>query len=130
MSRTKSLSDAIIAKLKARCPNIYYEDGVQVGVGNKNYPFITFELMEIGTKDGATKYLLEMDIVDYGKIKSTAEKLADDVQDDFHFYYHIDSEIQFRSYKEDRKSIKEEDKLVIRKRVVFELDLYDLRGGQ
>lgn len=130
MSRTESLSKIIIAKLKERCPNVYYEEGVQVGIEKKNYPFVTFELVEIGAEDGATKYSLEMDIIDYGKIKSEAEKLADDVQSDFDFLYHLDSDIQFRCYRDDRKSVKEEDKLIIRKRVLFELVLYDLKGVQ
>ena len=128
MSRTKFLSDAIIEKLTVRCANVYYEEGVQVGMEKKKYPFITFELEDIGTSDGATTYALEINIVDYGKIKSDAEEIADVVQDDLDCYCHIDDNIQFRSYRDGRKTVKEDDKLVIRKRMMFEIVMYDLKG--
>lgn len=129
MSRTKSLSDVIIAKLKDRCTNIYYEDGVQVGIEKKKYPFVTFELYELGTNNGATRFSLEIDVIDYGKAKSTVEMLADDIQNEFDFYIHLDENIQFRCYKDDKKTIKEDDKLVLRKRITIEVVLYDLKGA-
>lgn len=130
MSRTEALSDALIEMIKVRCNNVYYEEGVQVGMEKKKYPFVTLELEDIGNTDGATKYVLELNVIDYGKIKSTAEELADKIQDDLDHINYIDENIQFRSYKDGRKTIKEDDKQVIRKRLMFEIIMYDLKGEE
>jgi hypothetical protein len=130
MSRTKALSDALIEMIKARCPNAYYEEGVQVGMEKKKYPFVTLELEDVGYTDGSTKYVLELNVIDYGKIKSIAEQLADKIQDDLDHITYIDENIQFRSYKDGRKTIKEDDKQVIRKRLMFEIIMYDLKGEE
>ncbi len=110
--------------LKTLTTNVYYE-------GNQNpavYPRLVFELNEVSYDSGKTLFQLEVNIIDYGTSTRAVEDLADTVQSSLNKYYFINSEIQFSVYRGLRQKVEEDDKKIIRRRLLFEINLYELKG--
>lgn len=110
--------------LKTLTANVYYEGNQDPAV----YPRLVFELNEVSYDSGKTLFQLEVNIIDYGTSTRTVEDLADTVQSTLNKYYFINSEIQFRAYKGLRQKVEEDDKLIIRRRLLFEIHLHELKG--
>lgn len=110
--------------LKTLTTNVYYEGNQDPAV----YPRLVFELNEVSYDSGKTLFQLEVNIIDYGTSTRTVEDLADTVQDALNKYYFINSEIQFSVYRGLRQKVEEDDKLIIRRRLLFEIHLHELKG--
>lgn len=123
MSKTENLRTALQALLKTVSTTVSYET-----VPTKTYPYLVFELEEVGKSDGKVQYQLEINAVDYGADSSDVEELADTVQELLHKYYHLDENIQFSSYQGIRHSVREDDPKIIRRRMLFEVQLHELKG--
>lgn len=104
--------------------NVYYEGNQDPAI----YPRLVFETSEVSSSDGKTLMQLEVNILDYGTSTKIAEDLADTVQKFLNKYYFINTEIQFVVYKGPRQKIQEDDKLIIRRRLLFEIQLHELKG--
>lgn len=124
MSKTLALRKQLQSMLKTITPNVYYEEAPD----NRPYPYLVFELSELTHNDGMTLLQLEINAIDYGDSSARIEGIADSVQKALHKYYFINHEIQFTSYKNKRDTIKEEDKQIIRRRLLFEVRLHELEG--
>lgn len=124
MSKTKALRREIQRYLKTVTPNVYYEKADESG----KYPHIVFELSELSHNDGKTILQLETNVIGYGSDTGQIEDIADGVQTIFHNYHFINDEIQFSTYKNRRETVKEEDKKIIRRRILFEVHLHELKG--
>jgi hypothetical protein len=109
---------------KTLTTNVYYEGNQDPAV----YPRLVFENSEVSYSDGKTLYQLEVNIIDYGTSTRVVEDLADTVQSTLNNYYFINSEIQFVVYKGLRQKVEEDDKSIIRRRLLFEIHLHELRG--
>jgi hypothetical protein len=109
---------------KTLTTNVYYEGNQDPGA----YPRIVFELSEVSYNSGKTLYQLEVNIIDYGTSTRVVEDLADTVQSALNKYYFINSEIQFSVYRGLRQKVEEEDKLIVRRRLLFEIHLHELKG--
>ena len=123
MSKTESLRAALQSLLKTISTTVSYES-----VPIKTYPYLVFELEEVGKFDGKVQYQLEINAVDCGTDSSDVEELSDAVQELLHKYYHLDENIQFSSYQGIRHSVKEDDPKIIRRRMLFEVQLHELKG--
>lgn len=110
--------------LKTLTTNVYYEGNQDPAV----YPRLVFELNEVSYDSGKTLFQLEVNIIDYGTSTRTVEDLADTVQNALNKYYFINSEIQFSVYRGLRQKVKEDDKKIIRRRLLFEIHLHELKG--
>lgn len=124
MSKTWILRIELQRLFKTLATNAYYEDNQEENI----YPRIIFELSETTYDYGKTIYMLEVNVIDYGTETKTAEYLADDVQAVLNKYYFMNDEIQFVSYKGPRQRVVEDDKLIIRRRLLFEIHLHELKG--
>ena len=128
MSKTIALISVLMGMLKTKADNVYYEEALRVGTNPPLYPNVVFELNEVTSDDSKTVLRMELNVVDYGKIRSTVETISDNIQTLLDKYYHMDENIQFVIYKDSRQTIKEEDKLIIRRRLVFEIQLHEIGG--
>lgn len=126
MSKTTALRIEIQRILKTLTNNVHYADRPD----NLLYPCMVYELNELVSNYGKTTYQFEINILDYGTKTTVAETLADETQDKLHKYYFYDNNknIQFVIYKGARNIIREEDKKIIRRRLLFELQLYEMKG--
>ena len=70
---------------------------------------------------------LEVNILDYGTKTRVVDTLSDTLQDKLNKYYFINDKIQFATYKRNRNTVQEEDKKVRRRRMLFEIQLHELR---
>lgn len=86
------------------------------------YPYITFDITELSDMYGTTKAQVEVNCVSRGK-SAEVDDLADDVQTLLHNYYYIDSTGCFRTYKNSRSTVEEEDKNIVRRRILFDLHI-------
>ncbi|WP_313413139.1 hypothetical protein [Sedimentibacter sp.] len=104
--------------------NVYYEGNQEPDV----YPRIVYELSEVSYDAGKTLYQLEINVIDYGTSTRIVEDLADNIQATLNKYYFNNDEIQFAVYRGLRQKVEEDDKLIIRRRLLFEIHLYELKG--
>lgn len=124
MSKTIELKKALNTLLKTVATRVFYEEAAAIKV----YPYVVFELSEIGYDAGKTLYQLEVNALDYGSDTTTVETLADDIQELLNKYYYINTNIQFSIYKGIKGSVKESEKEIIRRRLLFEVQLHELKG--
>lgn len=109
---------------KTLTANVYYEGNQDSAI----YPRLVFENSEVSYDYGKTLYQLEVNIFDYGTSTKAVENLADNVQSALNKYYFINDEIQFVVYRGLRQKVEEEDKLIIRRRLLFEIQLHVMEG--
>ena len=124
MSKSIALRTALQTILITKASNVYYEEAPDT----HPYPYVVYELSELSHDSGRTLIQLEVNVIDHGDSTSVAEALADDIQDALHKLYYIDTSIQFSSYKNQRNTVKEDDKQIIRRRLLFEIHLHELKG--
>lgn len=124
MSKTIALRTELQRMLKTLANNVYYEEAPDT----HPYPYAVYELSELTHSDGQSLLQLEINVIGYGDATATIENLADNIQTALHKYYFINHEIQFSSHKNRRDTIKEDDKKVIRRRLLFEVHLHELKG--
>ena len=68
---------------------------------------------------------LEVNVMDYGTDTSAAETLADTIQTAFDKQFCINSDIACYFYIEQRNTLTEQDRLIIRRRLTFTTYLYE-----
>lgn len=124
MSKTISLRTELQRKLKTLTTTVYYEEASDSAV----YPYCVFELSELLTEANKTVYQLEINLLDHGVSTSAIEILADNIQKSLNKYFFVNAEIEFKIYQGIRQTVKEEDKQIIRRRLLFEIQLHEVRG--
>lgn len=118
--RTRKIRKAVRTKLLERVKEVYYS---HAPADRKNI-FAVFNLEEVSVNDGCTVMNLLVELSDYGTDDTTIEDMADAIQEDFDHYHYIDESLEFMSYLDSRKPITEDDKLIMRRRIEFELRVY------
>lgn len=124
MSKSIQLRTELQRLLETIITNVYHEDASD----KRPYPYLVYELSDLTYEYGKTLMQLEINILDYGKPTNEVETIADTVQETLNGYYFINSEIQFVIYKGLKQTVKEEDKKIIRRRLLFEIQLHELKG--
>lgn len=124
VSKTIALRTELQRLLKTLTTNVYYEEAPSP----PPYPYMVYELSELVSDYGKTLMEVEINILDYGASSSSIEVLADSLQDTLDKYTFINTEVQFRLYKGLRQRVVEEDKQIIRRRLLFEIHLHELKG--
>jgi len=124
MDKTVALRTVISTLLKTMTPNVYYEDAPDTNP----YPYMVYELNEITYSYGKVLYQLEVNVFGYGANTAPIETLADTTQRTLNKYSFINTDIQFTVYQGLRRTIKEEDEQIIRRRLLFEVQLHELKG--
>lgn len=124
MSKTQALKTELQRIFKTITANVYHEE-----TRNKStYPYLVYELSELTYSYGKTTLQLEVNVIGYGEDSSEVENISDTVQTTLNRYFFINNEIEFTVYKGSRNTIKETDKSVIRRRILFEVQLHELKG--
>ena len=124
MNKTIALRTELNRLFKTITTNVYHEDKPD----NAGYPYLVYESSELTYEYGKTQYQLEVNIVDHGEDSSVVENLSDSTQAALNKYYFINPYIEFTVYKGQRLTVKEEDKQIIRRRMLFEIQLHELKG--
>ena len=117
-SNTNAMRKQIRSEILQFCSNVNYRKIPQP----ITYPYTTFLLKELQTADGQTQCRLEVNCV--AKTAEEVETLADNIQDRFDGYSHLDDKTAFEIYRLQRDIIEEEDKEIERRRLTFELNYY------
>lgn len=124
MAKTWTLRVELQKIFKSLTTKVYYEGLQESG----KYLYLVYELSEVSYDSGKTLYQLEVNIFDYGTDTRIVEDLADTIQSTLSKYYFINDEIQFAVYRGSRQKVSEDDKLIIRRRLLFEIHLHELKG--
>lgn len=124
MNKSTAFKNEISRVFKTMCNNVYHIQAPD----KELFPYIVYESREMGHSDGKTTMQLEVNVVDYGKNTLVVDDLSDLIQDTFHKYYFINPFIEFVVYKGIRHPVLEEDKQILRRRMLFEVHLHELKG--
>ena len=89
------------------------------------YPCIVWNLQELTYEDGLSLQELEADVMDYGEDTSPAEAIADDLQKRLDHFQTLTDAFEVSVYRERRQPLQENDKLVIQRRLTFQVRLYE-----
>lgn len=118
--KTRKIRKAVRSKLLERVNEVYYG---HAPADRKNI-FAVFTLEEVSVIDACTVMNLLVELSDYGTDDTAIEDIADRVQEDFDHYHYLDDSLEFMAYLDSRKTITENDKLILRRRIEFELRVY------
>ena len=116
---TKELRRVVTALLSGVAPSGSFSDTRQ-----ESYPHTVFDLSQVLYDSGRMLYTLEVNIVYYGDDSTLADDTADRVQELFDGGNYNGDKISFYTRINTRNNVIEADKSVIRRRLLFELNLY------
>ena len=116
---TKELRRVVAALLSGVAPSVSFSDTTQ-----ESYPHTVFDLSQVLYDSGRMLYTLEVNIVYYGDDSTVADDTADRVQELFDGGNYNGDKISFYTRINTRNNVIEADKSVIRRRLLFELNLY------
>ncbi|MBQ7094295.1 MAG: hypothetical protein IJN84_07260 [Clostridia bacterium] len=116
---TKELRRVVAALLSGVAPSVSFSDTTQ-----ESYPHTVFDLSQVLYDSGRMLYTLEVNIVYYGDDSTAADDTADRVQELFDGCNYNGDKISFYTRINTRNNVIEADKSVIRRRLLFELNLY------
>jgi len=124
MSKTTALRTEINGVLSSLTDEkIYYQQAEK----DHATKYIVYTLDEVLREDERTMLELEVNVMDYGTDTSAAETLADTIQTAFDKRFCINEDIAVYFYTDRRNSPKEQDSLIIRRRLTFTTYLYERR---
>ena len=116
---TKELRRVVAALLSSVAPSVSFSDTRQ-----ESYPHTVFDLSQVLYDSGRMLYTLEVNIVYYGDNSTLADDTADRVQELFDGGNYNGDKISFYTRINTRNNVIEADKSVVRRRLLFELNLY------
>ena len=118
-----------MSDLRAMFPRKLQEASAHVDFGTApssvEYPCIVWNLQELAYEDGLSLQELEADVMDYGEDTAPAETIADDLQQRLDHFQTLEETFEVSVYRERRQPLQENDKLVIRRRLTFQVRLYE-----
>lgn len=110
-------------KLLESCAHVYFG----TAPSSVENPCIVWNLQELSYEDGLSLQELEADVMDYGEDTAPAETIADDLQQRLDHFQALEETFEVSVYRERRQPLQENDKLVIRRRLTFQVRLYERR---
>jgi len=123
-SKTTELRKQLKSILKLSVENVYYGEAPD----SRRYPYVVYELGELGFSDGRTLFQMEVNVFDYGESSSAIETISDNLQEELDQYYFINEHIQFNAYRNSRQIVRESDKKIMRRRLLFEIHFHERKG--
>ena len=120
-SKTVALRKGVSGVISRIIPSVYF------GQADGNHPkqYVVYDLEELSFEDGCHRMQLEVNCMDYGTDTAACETLADQIQAEFDHYKELNDEILFKCYFDRRQPVYEEDRKIIRRRLLFEIHLYE-----
>ena len=107
------------------CDKVYYEVNLE---STKTYPYIVYEIQDLLHEDGKTLAELEVNVIDYGTSTQAKEEICDHLQALMHKAKLMTAYQHVSIYRGLRQPVEEDDRLVRRSRLTFELHLHERRG--
>lgn len=89
------------------------------------YPCIVWNLQALSYEDGFSLQELEADVMDYSEDTAPAESIADNLQRRLDHFQTLEDTFEVSVYRERRQPLQENDKLVIKRRLTFQVRLYE-----
>lgn len=89
------------------------------------HPYAVFELQELSFDAGMSLQELEVSVLDYGTDTAPAEAIADSIQTALGDFHSLTENFHVSIYRERRQPLYEDDKLIIRRRLTFQVRLYE-----
>ena len=123
MSKTENLRTVLTERLQTACPRVCY---AQAKSGT-DFPYLVYTVETLGTEDDLERIELEVNAVDYGTDTGPCEALADAVEELFDRWYYLDDQVQLSTYLDRRQPVAEEDRSIIRRRILIEIHFYERR---
>ena len=108
-------------KLLESSAHVYYG----TAPASVQYPCIVWSLQELSYEDGFSLQELETEVMDYGEDTAPAETIADDLQQRLDHFQTLKDAFEVSVYRERRQPLQENDKLVIKRRLTFQVRLYE-----
>ena len=121
MSKTGALRAAVVEIIGRHAPYVYY------GQADPGHPkqYVVYDLEEIARIDNQTTVQMEVNCMDYGTDTLACETMADNIQTAFDHNMTMTDSIMFHGYIDRRQPVYEEDRKIIRRRLLFTLYLYE-----
>ena len=107
------------------------DTGLQVDVfygqakNDHSKQYVIFSVEEVTRLDGRITYELEVNCIDYGYDTEFCECMADCITDALDHSVTIKQEIEFHVYANRRNNVSAQDEKIIRRRLTFDLYLYE-----
>lgn len=120
MSKTLALRTSVRNILTSVFDKVFYA----VADDSSSFPYCVYTLQEVTRVDGVSKYELELNCCDYGRNTAELENKCDQLTAKLDYLYQEDETIAYTVYFARRNNVASEDLNVIRRRLVFDLNLY------
>ena len=112
----KEVKSVLASAITGETDRIYFLDFPKPAT----YPYVVFDLREVGESYGKTAYALEVDVVSRDEYKTVS--LADKIGNAFDHDAVSTNDLFFHSYRSRRYPVVEEDKTI--ERVHLQMDLF------
>lgn len=127
MSKTivlrESIKEIIVSALEqaSMTAGVYYSQAKR----EHDQTYIVFTVEEVTRLDGRISYELEVNCIDYGNDTAQCENIADCVTAALDHTVTVQEEIEFHIYANRRNNVSAQDEKIIRRRLTFDLYLYE-----
>lgn len=118
---TEKLRTRLKSLLQGACPRVWYG----YAAAGTDALHLVFTLQELNYEEGLSLQELEINVMDYGTDTGPAEALADQLQRLLDHYQTLTEDFEVSLYREKRQPIFEADKQIIRRRLTFQVRLYE-----
>ena len=118
---TADLRTFLQAKLNVLTESVYYG----TAPSDAGFLYLVYTLEEVSCDEGLSLQELEVDVVDYGPSTAAAERMADDLQRELDHLHAVTEAFQISVYRERRQPVFEDDKLIVRRRLTFQVRLHE-----
>ena len=127
MNKTKLLREELRKTLASVLAGAEIEAEIYYTRAPKNHPgkYLIYTLEEVTREDGRITIELEINCHDYGMDTEACENMADVITGSLDHTVTLTEDIEFHVYANRRNNVTEEDEKVIRRRLTFDLYLYE-----
>lgn len=88
-------------------------------------PYVIYDLQTVSMMDGVRLCELEFNVVGYGRDTLPIENLCDKIERLFDHRTFNENDVSFTSYFDGKNRVDSEDRQIIRRRLVFNFNLYE-----
>lgn len=121
MSKTLALRESLRKILLTVFDKVYFA----AADDSAGFPFCVYNLNEVMQIDGVSRYELELNCCDYGRNTALIEAQSDRITGALNYLYKEEPNIAYTAYFARKNSVFAEDPNIMRRRLVFEINLYD-----
>lgn len=127
MSKTIVLRESLKETIESALTQASFTAEVYYAQAKRDHgqPYIILTVEEVTRMDGRITYELEVNCIDYGNNTAQCENIADCVTAALDHTVTIEEEIEYHIYANRRNNVSSEDEKIIRRRLTFDLYLYE-----